>query len=129
MTSILRKSTKAKLFKPIPATLFAETFVPNKKNTTLLKRLRKDYFSGKIDVFYANFPWDDVMACIENAVDGKHCINHAPCPKCGTPSKNLNWIEFVSPDSTWKGLMGTAGYLSICPKCRIQVESICIIMN
>ena len=75
------------------------------------------------------FPWDDVNACMENTIDGKQFINHLACPKCGEKSQNLCWIHFSSPERTWQNLCGTAGELSICTKCNIQVEYICSVMN
>ena len=73
------------------------------------------------------FPWDDVDACLDSIIppmsDGK------PCPKCGTPPENLKWINFRSPDWTWKHLCGRGGPMSICEKCHKQVEFYPMIVN
>lgn len=73
------------------------------------------------------FPWDDVDACLNSIIppmsDGK------PCPKCGTPLEKLKWINFRSPDWTWKHLCGRGGPMSICEKCHKQVEFYPMIVN
>ena len=86
------------------------------------------------------FPWDDVLACInsnenraekfKNSFPLKQVIEkHQSCPKCGVKSQNLYWIYFISPAWTWEKLCGRAGYLSICPACKIQVEFLTKVMN
>lgn len=75
------------------------------------------------------FPWDDVLACFDKQLQSEKFRNHQKCPKCGLDSDKLIWIEFRSPDWTWKSLCGSQGPLSICPNCKIQVEYIEKLMN
>lgn len=73
------------------------------------------------------FPWEDVKKCMDDKIGA--VPNHLPCPICGKPSEELDWICFSSPKWTWENLMGRMGPLSICPDCHCQVEFICMIMN
>ena len=73
------------------------------------------------------FPWEDVKKCMDDKIEA--VPNHLPCPICGKPSEELDWIGFSSPKWTWDNLMGRMGPLSICPDCHCQVEFICMIMN
>ena len=73
------------------------------------------------------FPWDDVDACLNSIIPPMS--NGKPCPKCGTPPEKLKWINFRSPDWTWKHLCGCGGPMSICEKCHKQVEFYSMIMN
>ena len=66
------------------------------------------------------FPWEDVEACMHN--DIKPLVNEKPCPICGKPSEELKWINFISPDWTWREKCGVDGKLSICTECHIQVQ-------
>lgn len=72
------------------------------------------------------FPWEDVGKCLNKPfiVQGKK-----KCPKCGRLSYRLCWIYFTSPSHTWEDLCGRSGPLSLCPKCKKQVEFICQYMN
>jgi hypothetical protein len=99
-------------------------------NTQIINEIATNSALFIPDTTYNNiFPFDDVMACIEQKIDEKQFANHKSCPKCETQSENLYWINFKSPEWTWQKLCGRAGYLSLCPKCGIQVEFICTIMN
>jgi hypothetical protein len=71
------------------------------------------------------FPWEDVIACFPEILNSEDFKNGKSCPECGLPSEQLTWIYFRSPSWTWKHLCGRAGPLSLCPKCRIQVQFIC----
>jgi tetratricopeptide (TPR) repeat protein len=75
------------------------------------------------------FPWSDVMDCLSEKLDNNNFKEKHSCPKCGLRSQQLIWIQFKSPQWTWEKLCGRKGPLSICPKCRIQVQFICFIMN
>lgn len=79
--------------------------------------------------FKTYFPWSNVIACFEEALPSCNFQDNDPCPKCKKNSENLVWINFVSPDWTWKKKCGREGPLSICPDCKIQVAFLCIIMN
>lgn len=72
------------------------------------------------------FPWEDVGKCLNKPfiMSGKK-----RCPKCGRSSYRLCWIYFTSPSYTWENLCGRSGPLSLCPKCKKQVEFICLQMN
>lgn len=52
-----------------------------------------------------------------------------PCPFCASPFEELERVFFVSPPWTWQELCGRAGWLTICPKCEIQVQFFCDLMN
>lgn len=79
--------------------------------------------------YKSHFPWKDVRACFNKSLPKVDFKNHDKCPKCGMHSEDLIWIEFRSPDWTWKEFCGRQGPLSICPECKIQVEFITKVMN
>lgn len=92
------------------------------------------------------FPWEDVDASSRDlelqrahtppwtssapgqlAVD---LLNHAKrCPGCDRAPSELTWIYFSSPAWTWEQLCGRAGWLGLCPCCRMQVEFFMDVMN
>ncbi len=45
-----------------------------------------------------------------------------PCPKCGSPPKDLFWLGIQSSPESWKKGEGKAGFLTLCEKCSIQVD-------
>lgn len=97
----------------------------------------------------AIFPWAHVEACrerAEGAVSGKpsptdlfpdlpssdkdhYLLNALPCPCCKSSASELSWIYFVSPKTTWEWMCGRAGWLTVCEKCRIQVQFFLEMMN
>ena|ERR1035437_200323 len=91
-------------------TSFQPDFVPNSKHETF-------------------FPWEDVITCFPKKLDGTKFIGQIECPLCGQKSEKLVWIDFTSPGWTWSNLCGSAGNLSICPDCRIQVQYQMTFMN
>ena len=79
--------------------------------------------------FESQFPWADIIACFDKELPKENFKNHYCCPKCEQTSEELTWIQFSSPDWTWEGECGSEGPLSICPKCKIQVEFILELMT
>lgn len=99
------------------------------------------------------FPWEDVEACRGKGLEKGNSIDGAPavlgcaadllpdgppaagargaesCPTCGTLSENLTWIYFVSPPWSWRELCGSAGWITVCDKCHVQVQFFCEAMN
>ena len=71
------------------------------------------------------FPWNDVVASINDQEFAPIIINH----KCNKCKKNTVVVYFVSPAWTWEKLCGRAGYLIICPHCVRQIEFFCSYMN
>lgn len=76
----------------------------------------------------AYFPWGDVAMALES------CSAELPyghrdtlaaaspaCARCGQPPARLTWAYFTSPQETWCGLAGRAGWLALCLKCHEQV--------
>jgi hypothetical protein len=51
------------------------------------------------------------------------------CPRCSASASELSWIYFVSPKLTWEKLCGRAGWLTVCDKCRIQVQFFMELLN
>ena len=72
------------------------------------------------------FPWKDVGNCLNRPTFQGGTKR---CPKCGRPAYRLVWIFFTSPPKTWEELCGRCGQLSLCPKCKKQVEFLCSVMN
>jgi hypothetical protein len=70
------------------------------------------------------YPWEDVTPCYQNKLEGKKFIDAYYCRLCRQKPEKLVWINFKSPQWTWKNMCGVAGYLSICPDCGIQVQFI-----
>lgn len=103
----------------------------------LIKALKEkgiEYDEREIEEAY--FPLEDVEACLKECQSSKISDRHLedytncrPCPLCGKPSEELEWIYFESPKWTWDNMMGQAGTLSICPDCGCLVEFNCLIRN
>ena len=72
------------------------------------------------------FPWDDVYKCLNKPFLPQ---GNKRCPHCGRSSNRLVWIYYTSPDWTWEDLCGREGWLSLCPKCKKQIEFKCSVMN
>lgn len=85
------------------------------------------------------FPWEDVEACSRDlelqrahtppwassslGFQAAEALNHARrCPGCDRAPSELVWIYFTSPAWTWTQMCGRAGWLGLCPSCRMQVE-------
>jgi hypothetical protein len=96
----------------------------NKLNL-LIESLKK----MRIPFEYANFPVADIKQCIKDTIPRKEFINHLSCPICSIKSELLLWIQFKSPESTWKQMCGKEGPLSICENCKIPIEFITYRMN
>jgi hypothetical protein len=75
------------------------------------------------------FPWRCVEECFNHRLSQHQFKDSERCPLCGLKSEKLIWIQYNSPPITWRLLCGRKGPLSICPKCRIQVEFIVEMMN
>lgn len=74
------------------------------------------------------FPWLDVL---ESRYLGKYKPMKKQttcCDKCNK-KENVIWVYFVSPDITWREMCGRAGYLSICVKCKKQIQFQMSVMN
>ncbi|MBQ4406407.1 MAG: hypothetical protein II852_05275 [Bacteroidales bacterium] len=52
-----------------------------------------------------------------------------PCPECGMPYDKLEWSFYCSPKASWRALAGRAGFVASCPKCRINVSYVTVMMN
>ena len=85
------------------------------------------------------FPWEDVMASRsrkpgqgQRSVEegkGKHLKKAVPCPICDTPADRLSWVYLVTPEWTWQTVCGKAGWITVCNRCRLQVDFFVEIMN
>lgn len=75
------------------------------------------------------YPWHQVMACYFEKLHSSKFIGLKGCPKCKTPSEKLVWIMFCNPKHYWENLGGAKGEMSICERCRKQVEFIMLLMN
>lgn len=49
--------------------------------------------------------------------------------RCSRCLHNTILIYYISPQITWQGLTGRAGYLCICPNCLTQYEFDCTFLN
>jgi hypothetical protein len=88
-------------------------------------------------------PWEDVEASRRNRrlqkrhrlkerlADGltTHFGYAKPCPKCQTTPGALTWFYFESPKWTWENLCGSAGWMAVCDRCRIQVNYFSEVMS
>lgn len=70
------------------------------------------------------FYWEDVIDYFDKILPSENFKGRDKCPKCERNPEELFWIEFKSPAWTWSHKCGSLGPLSICLKCRIQVEFI-----
>ena len=70
------------------------------------------------------FPWEDVMACIDDETEPSK--NGITCPVCGM---GVKWIHFRSPAWTWEQLCGREGELALCLDCHKQWLFNCEEMN
>jgi hypothetical protein len=44
------------------------------------------------------------------------------CPTCDTAAKKLVWFSVSSPESDWDTGTGKVGFLTLCEKCKLQVD-------
>jgi hypothetical protein len=44
------------------------------------------------------------------------------CPNCGQAPENLFWFSVSSPEETWDADTGQVGFLTVCKRCRLQVD-------
>ena len=85
------------------------------------------------------YPWADVKAARRNRhLQQEHSIEEArarytthakPCPKCHAVATELSWFYFNSPEWTWEHMCGRAGWMTVCDKCRVQVDFFMEVMN
>ena len=68
------------------------------------------------------FAWADIICCPTTAPSVDYLPCAQSCPSCGTAPQSLTWVTFMSPESTWKARCGTAGMLTICHSCQIQID-------
>jgi len=68
------------------------------------------------------FAWNDIASCPTTApcVDYLHCAKS--CPSCGAGPRLLTWVSFMSPEPTWQAHCGTAGILTLCHLCQMQID-------
>lgn len=60
----------------------------------------------------------------------KDLIQKVPnCPFCGLELDKLKLLFFRSPEWTWDGLCGRAGWVVVCPECVFQVYFDCRVMS
>ncbi|GHT34910.1 hypothetical protein AGMMS49574_23220 [Bacteroidia bacterium] len=88
---------------------------------------RKNSISHSLGFDETEFPWVDVLKCVDMPINTPKGFEEFACPQC--KDKDLIWIAFSSPAWTWEHLCGRAGPLCICPKCASQIFFICEIMN
>jgi len=85
------------------------------------------------------FPWADLERSRNDrklqrrhpVADAKaECLGHAKsCPGCGCAAVDLAWFYFESPSGTWKDECGRAGWITVCDKCRQQVDFFLEVMS
>lgn len=46
------------------------------------------------------------------------------CPTCGAAPSDLFWLGMEDADDAWEAGHGRAGYLTICERCKLQVDFI-----
>jgi hypothetical protein len=68
------------------------------------------------------FAWTAIATCKTIAPCSDYLPRAHACPSCGTAPHALTWVAFMSPESTWKALCGTAGILTICWPCQSQID-------
>ena len=91
--------------------------------------------------YLTSVAWSDIPPEIKNCsveyefrnfvpADQEKIKSHVcPCPSCGLNPEELVWIEYRSPNWTWRNLCGRQGYISLCPHCKKAVSSILTLMN
>ena len=98
--------------------LFQKIFkIKQQPEINLVEELEKPFSAFNQDKIH---PWSQVMSCYFNKLNPQEYRDKIPCHSCSTPSHYLVWIKFSSPykpDSE-----GTEGVLSVCEKCKRQVE-------
>lgn len=52
-----------------------------------------------------------------------------PCPKCGAEPRALRWIAYSTPESMWRNLCGRAGWMTLCNRCRLQIDFFVELLN
>jgi hypothetical protein len=81
------------------------------------------------------FPWKHVQQYI-NLIDAQ--VYHAgiafaqelflnktrQCPKCARSAPELFWVCVTDPGAAWDAGKGRVGFLTLCKKCKLQVDFI-----
>jgi len=80
----------------------------------------------------AIFPWEDVDPSrqdrklqrrhVKREARAMYGADAAPCPGCGALADDQAWFYFESPAETWELLCGRAGWMTVCDRCRRQVN-------
>lgn len=73
-----------------------------------------------------HFSIESIYDCVTRFDDWGIGVLKRRCSRC---LHNTILIYYISPQITWMGLTGRAGYLSICPNCLTQYEFDCIVLN
>lgn len=79
------------------------------------------------------FPWPWAQRAIDQieSVVYHHSIEMAQdlhldraraCPECGRLPKDLFWFSISDPEVAWDRGTGRVGFLTLCEKCRLQVD-------
>ena len=83
--------------------------------------------------------WENSLASRNHSsYQGQHSVEEAkekyltqagPCPLCKTPADKLSWIYLVTPEWTWQTLCGKAGWMTVCDRCKLQIDFFVDITN
>jgi hypothetical protein len=87
----------------------------------------------EIDIDEEGFPWGDIVSCRKNKKSPETGETETDirkwlvgkikeCPKCKKPLEELEVFYFKSPEETWSGLCGTAGWIVVCFDCKKQID-------
>jgi hypothetical protein len=77
--------------------------------------VREDRLMSKEDIRHRGVP------SVEEAKE--KFIQHAmPCPLCKTPPEQLSWVYMVIPQWACKDAEQNEGWVTICDRCKIQID-------
>jgi hypothetical protein len=79
------------------------------------------------------FPWPHVQCGIDqiDAQVYRTAMDYAQeelggtakaCSGCGRSSEDLFWVSITSPEADWDTGTGRVGFLTVCDRCRLQVD-------
>lgn len=93
------------------------------QSRSYVDKLKKDKFVPNT-AYETKLPWREVIKCLDSEINNRAFKHHMACPLCNKKSEDLAWLLFSCDEKEETDAIENFGPLSICPKCRIQVEFI-----
>ena len=77
--------------------------------------IQEDFLMSKEEKYRRGLP------SVEKAKE-KFLGQAMPCPLCKTPPEQLSWVYMVIPEWACKDAEQNEGWVTICDRCKIQID-------